>query len=248
MWCPTQACSPAARQNVDFCSAPQASRGRSVAIGSVSVEGTYPRERRSIIVRRPAGRRDRAQHGVVGARLDRPVVEQEQVGDRAQSLERVLVGERDRIVGDVPARHHQRVDAVAGEPRQIVEQQVVQRRRGEHHAELGQAGGDRRTRRRSRPRRSPRGEHDRPGRARQQRLVLRARAPRAVRAAATDPTSSANGLSSRCLRDRSAATARSLRASQARWNPPTDLTATICAHAQALRDELDRVARARRGR
>ena len=48
MWWPTQARSPRARQNVAFCSAPQASSGRRAAIGSVSDSGTYPRERRSI--------------------------------------------------------------------------------------------------------------------------------------------------------------------------------------------------------
>jgi hypothetical protein len=64
-------------------------------------------------------------------------VEQEEVGDAAQPRERVLVLVGDRLVGDVAARHHQR-DADVGE------QQVMQRRVREHHAELGRPRGDRR--------------------------------------------------------------------------------------------------------
>ncbi len=46
-------------------------------------------------------------------------------------------------------------------------------------------------------------------------------------AASTDSTITANGLSSRCLRDLSRATAASADASAARWYPPSPLTATI---------------------
>ena len=46
------------------------------------------------------------------------------------------------------------------------------------------------------------------------------------RAAARSATISANGLSSRCLRARSADAAASLPASTARWYPPSPLTAT----------------------
>ena len=46
------------------------------------------------------------------------------------------------------------------------------------------------------------------------------------RAAATSATISANGLSSRCLRARSAAAASWLPASTARWYPPSPLTAS----------------------
>ena len=44
---------------------------------------------------------------------------------------------------------------------------------------------------------------------------------------------SANGLSSRCLRARSRATARSSAARQARWKPPSPLTATIAPSSSA---------------
>ena len=59
--------------------------------------------------------------------------------------------------------------------------------------------------------------------------IARSRGPSSTRSAAAsaEATSSANGLSSRCLRDRSSATAPGSPARQARWYPPTPLTATI---------------------
>ena len=53
------------------------------------------------------------------------------------------------------------------------------------------------------------------------------------RAAATSATISANGLSSRCLRARSADAAASLPASTARWYPPSPLTASTCPPASS---------------
>jgi hypothetical protein len=110
--------------------------------------------------RRPSAHdaRDR----VVDPGLDRAVVQQEDVGDPREPLQRVVVAERDRLVADVAARQHERHAGVA-------EQQVVQRRVGEHHAQFRHAGrdpvGDRRAR-------GPRRQHDRPRRRRQQRHVL----------------------------------------------------------------------------
>ena len=75
-----------------------------------------------------------ADHRVVGAGLDRAVVHAEQVGDLVQPSESIVVAVGDRLVGDVGAGHHQRV---TGEVRQ---QQVVQRRVRQHHAELRGAG------------------------------------------------------------------------------------------------------------
>ena len=49
MWCPTQARSPFATQNVFLSSAPQASRWRRAGSGSRRLAGTWPRERRSVI-------------------------------------------------------------------------------------------------------------------------------------------------------------------------------------------------------
>ena len=115
-----------------------------------------------------------------------------------------VVSERDRLVGAVAARQDDR-------PAECVEQQMVERRVGEHQPE---------------PRRARR----RPT-VRSRRRSARARArsgARATRGAAAHPASSsasasgrlvitANGLSSRCLRDRSRDTASSSPASQARW-------------------------------
>ena len=79
----------------------------------------------------------------------------------------------------------------------------MQRRVGQHHAELARPGRDRvRDRRAGRARR----EHDRALR-RGEQLALRSPSVTSEPAAAIEPTISANGLSSRCLRARSAATA-----------------------------------------
>ena len=96
---------------------------------------------------------DNARDRIVGARLDRAIVDQQKVGDVRQSLARVAVLVGDRLVGDVAAGHHDGVDAVrmSGEVR---EQQVVHRRVGEHDPELGCARRDRvRHSRRGEPRR-----------------------------------------------------------------------------------------------
>ena len=178
MWWPTQARAPLATQKVLLSSAPQASRP-GAASGSASAAGTWPRERRSISGRPADGAHDR----VVGARVDRAVVEQDVVGDAGQALARVVVAVGDRLVGDVAARHHERRRGVGS-------QQVVQRRVGQHHAELGAARGDgaaRRARRRA------------AARARSGARARPAAAPRprpsstSVRAAATSRAMSANG-------------------------------------------------------
>ena len=88
-------------------------------------------------------------------------MDEEQVGDVAQPSHGVVVEVRDRLVGHVRARHDQRLADVG-------EQDVVQRRVGEHHAEVGRArgdgGGDRRPG-------AARGEDDRPRASGQHRLV-----------------------------------------------------------------------------
>ena len=166
MWWPTQARAPLATQNVLLSSAPHASSGR-VATGSGSESGTNPRERRSSSEAPALGHR--AQHRVVRPRVDRAVVEQHDVGDRVEPLERVVVLVRDRLVGDVAARHHERLAGVG-------EQQVVQRRVREQHAEVGRAGAtDVGTGASARARR----EHDRAVAAGEQRRLLVGRARRA---------------------------------------------------------------------
>ena len=197
MWWLTQARSPLARQNVLLSSAPQASSGRGVPPpGSARPAG---RSRASGAGRgAPRRRRDHAHDRVVGAGLDRPVVDEEQVGDPRQPLERVVVAVGDRLVGHVAAGHHQR-----------------QRRR--RRAAGGAAASTGASRRARAPRAPPtratgapapaRGEHDRRARAPRAARARRRRARPALRRR-DDGAISANGLSSRCLRARSAATAR----------------------------------------
>ena len=109
---------------------------------------------------RPSGRH--AHDRVVGPRLDRAVVQQEEIGDAGEPLARVLVAVGDRLVGGVAARHHERLPHVR-------EQEVVERRVGEHHAQVRRS---RRHRLRHGRRRPPAREHDRPPR-RAQQLALR---------------------------------------------------------------------------
>ena len=136
-----------------------ASVWRTAGTGSASTLGPHPRERRSGSAR---SARD-PQDAVVGPRLDRPVVEQEGVGDVAQPLQRVVVLVGDRLVGHVAAGHHQRLADVG-------QQQVMQRAVREHHAELGRQRRDRGGDARAGP---PRRQHDRPvAPAQQRRLEL----------------------------------------------------------------------------
>ena len=127
--------------------------------------GERERERRGDVAARAAQHErpaaDGAHDRVVGARVDRAVVEQDVVGDAGQALARVVVAVGDRLVGHVAARHHER-------RRGVVREQVVQRRVGQHHAELAAARGDRRRHGRAG---APRGEHDRPLVAGQQRRL-----------------------------------------------------------------------------
>ena len=173
------------------------------ATGSASASGTNPRERRISSGRRSGTARSTESSVRVwigrswsSSRSAMPV----------EPAQRVVVLVRDRLVGDVAARHHQRLPDVG-------EQQVVQRRVRQQHAEVGGARRDRGRHRRVRP---PRREHDRAVAAGQQRRLLagqRDELPRRLDVA----TMTANGLSSRCLRARSAATAGSRAARQARW-------------------------------
>jgi hypothetical protein len=56
-------------------------------------------------------------------------VNEEGIGDSSQALQRLVVSVGDRLVGDVAARHDERRARVG-------EQQVVQGRVRQHHAEL----------------------------------------------------------------------------------------------------------------
>ena len=72
----------------------------------------------------------------------------------------------------------------------------------------------------------PRQQHHRPPGAGQQATRPVSSTSHSSRAAATSAAISANGLSSRCLRARSADAAAWLPASTARWYPPSPLTAS----------------------
>ena len=86
MWWPTHARVPLATQNVFLSSAPQARIGRSAASRAAAC---WPGRTRASAAGSPGGLRrsgDDAEHRVVGARLDRAVVDEEQVGDAGQPL------------------------------------------------------------------------------------------------------------------------------------------------------------------
>ena len=74
-------------------------------------------------------------HRVVAADVDWPVVYQQHVRDRPQPLDRILDLIGDRLVRPVSAGHHQ------GHVAQVMQEQMVQRRVGEHNAEVWVAGG-----------------------------------------------------------------------------------------------------------
>ena len=198
---------PRATQNVLFSSAPTARSGRAARTGSGTASGANPRERR-------IGKR-RADDRVLAAPVDRTVVAEERVGDPAEPLARLVVVVGDRLVRAVAARHHERSAEVG-------EQQVVERRVREHHAEPRAARRDRRSDRRVR---APAHEHDRP--------LARARAarPRPSSTSREQPPGASSSARTACPRGacaRAAApTAASSAASQARCQPPRPLTATI---------------------
>ena len=80
-------------------------------------------------------------HAIVAAGVDEAVVREEAVGDRVELRESFVVAVGDRLVRAVAAGHHE------GDAR-VVQQEVMQGRVGEHHAEsclararlLGDAG------------------------------------------------------------------------------------------------------------
>ena len=94
-----------------------------------SVAGTYPRERRT-------SRPPRSTQSSVRVWIGRSCSRKRSAMPASRSSASSSV-ERDRLVGHVAAGHHERHADVG-------EQQVVQRRVGEHHAELARARRDRR--------------------------------------------------------------------------------------------------------
>ncbi len=73
---------------------------------------------------------------VVAADVDRTIVRQHGVDQGPEPCERLLVGVRDRVVGPVSAAHHEG-------PAHLGHQQVVERRVGQHQAEVVDARCDR---------------------------------------------------------------------------------------------------------
>ena len=242
MWWLIQARRPRARQNAAFCWAPHASSGRGAASGRSMLAGTYPRERRSMQRAAVVSDRHGAHERVVRARLDRPVVRDEGVGDGGQPIARIVVAERDRLVRDVAAREHERVDAKLGE---VGQQHVMERCVREHDAELGQARSDRGG---DRGAGAPRREHDRP-RARRSRSA-RSASPSSTSAPAASASRaiSANGRSSRRLRSAQLAH-RALVGGRAGEVVPADaLDGQQRAVGEEPRGRVQRVARAARRR
>src|SRR5262245_36443313 len=66
--------------------------------------------------------------GIIAAHVNRPVVQQENICDRAESFKGFGIVERDGLVAHITAGHNQRQTT-------LVEQQVVQRRVWQHYAE-----------------------------------------------------------------------------------------------------------------
>ena len=197
MWCETQARSPRARQKALLSSAPQASEGGALhgqrdARGHVAARAAHHQ-------RLAAQTAQRAHHRVVGADLDRAVVDEEEVGDPFQARHRVVVAVGDRLVRDVAAGHHQR---------------RARRRRAAGGEVASRAASPRGRASREPPTRPPRASARRRaitiGRSRPSKQpLLRAVSSTSARALSRSGAISANGLSSRCLRARSAATAPS---------------------------------------
>jgi len=80
---------------------------------------------------------------LVAAPFDRPIVDQQRIGDRAEPRQRVVVEVGDGLVAEVARGHHQR-------PAELPQQEHMQRRVGQHHADGREAGRHGRRQRRGR--------------------------------------------------------------------------------------------------
>ena len=84
----------------------------------------------------PRRSRDDPRHAVVHVPLDRPVVNEKEVGHVAEPLEGLALVDADRLLAPVAARGDEReVD--------LTKQQMVERRRGDHDSELRPSRRDR---------------------------------------------------------------------------------------------------------
>ncbi len=117
-----------------------------------TVAGEPDRRRRVAARAADEGRRPvrlGARHAVVAADQDGAVVHQQRVGDRAEAAHGFVVVDHQRLAAGIGARHHERERLRLAEPARsggpaggLVEQQHLQRRVRDHHAERRHPGRD----------------------------------------------------------------------------------------------------------
>lgn len=85
-------------------------------------------------------------HRIITAHQDLAVVKEEGIGDAGEALQRHMVSDDQRLAAGVGAGHHQHQRLRLREPGEpvgpagrLVEQQVLQRRMGQHHAQPGES-------------------------------------------------------------------------------------------------------------
>ena len=233
MWWPATTSSPRVTATVLFSSRADG-EDRCAATGTAA---PWARARTRATGAAPGGGVPVAPHDrVVAADVDRPVVGEQAVDQRAQPGRGVVVVVGDRLVAEVAARHHER-SADAGQ------QQVVERRVRQEHAEVGQARA--RPHRRWRSRTTPGAGASTIGR-RGDSSAATASSSSAHSAPATprSGTITANGLSSRALRRRSSRTAAVV------GGVDREVVAAdaLDRHDRAAAERVDRGDRARRRR
>ena len=215
------------RQKVFLSCAPHASTGRA--------NGRARRPARGNVAARaaqddgPAG--DDPRHRVVAARLDLAIVDQEEVGDAAEPLERLVVAIGDRLLGEVARGHHQ----------------------GPVQLARAAGGGAACTAASGRPAgcAAPPRPRDRPARGARTSTIgrstevssraLRLRHVGDLRAAARSRTITANGFSSRRLRSRRRRTAARRGRVAGQVEPAEPLDARRCGPARCGGGGADRV-------
>ena len=173
---------------------------------------------------RPAA--DDPHHRVLRRPDNRPVVDEEQVGDLDQPLHGLALVDGDGLFAEVAAGRHDR-------KAQRAHQQMMQRRIGQHRAEQRIAGRHASATRRT----APPQQHDRPlGTCQQGSFLGRNRAAR-VRRPQASGTSPRRACPAGACASRKPPHGRLVRASTSRWKPPTPLTATISPRSNRRRRE-----------
>ena len=142
---------------------------------------------------------------------------QKAVGQTREPLKGLLVVLRDGLLGEVPTGHHQRTGHIAQED-------MVQRRVGQHQTQRTHTGGHIG----ATPPSETRRQRTIGAEGRRSSAVSASVSAHNAPAASRLPTMTAKALSGRPFRLRRSATAAALVASQANWYPPRPLIATIC--------------------